>query len=493
MTPEQARLLVRQAFREQDLTLKVVREADPRFVYLLRRIAGQIKGLPDPGDLMRETEWRRLRPGLFRELDAYANQLGAQVLETLKGEIGQMEQFARGYIELGVEKATTAGEVVRQGSAVTVGPNQAKPFTTFVMGKEITVTSGELYFKAISQSGVAGQSFAKVFGTSLDKTGGLLTVGQERTGLSRFFMTSIDRLVTQGVLEGRTTEEISQDLIFESVKGGLNLGKTARQLKANATTVVRTAIADANAKAAEAWWDANDKWEWDDPETGEHHEGKIIGGWIFDAVTDSRACPECAMWDQKYAPNRDDLPAVPVHPRCRCMRRPVTATERLLMKEDAEEQRRWAKAGVDRPKSVGSAVELYTEADLRKSGVLRRGESMKDFLSRQRGRRRAAQQDGRDLPERWYATPVKKDGQTFWRKAVDLPPVGRAGVRRVPEWLETASVTTQVDFFGSKARQQRFQELIASGKSAREAMVQLLSVDKVDGLRYYRFKPMKKR
>jgi hypothetical protein len=63
----------------------------------------------------------------------------------------------------------------------------------------------------------------------------------------------------------------------------------------------------------------------------------------------------------------------------------------------------------------------------------------------------------------------------------------------VPEWLETASVTTQVDFFGSVARQQRFQELIASGKSAREAMVQLLSVDKVDGLRHYRFKPMKKR
>lgn len=484
MTPEQAKLLVRQAFREQDLTLQVVRDADPRLVWLLRRIAGQIKALPEAGDLMREQQWRKVRSSVFGELDQFANALGADVLNQLKGEIGNAEAFSRGYLEVGIEGA--------KPTSVTVGVNQAAPFNAYAMGREVSVTTGRLYYEAISRSGVAGQNFAKLFGVSLDDAGGLLTVGDGRTGLSRFFMTSIDRLVMQGLLEGRTTEAIAQDLIFESIKGGLNLGKTARQLKANATTVVRTAIADALSSAHEAFWDANNQWEWDDPETGEHHQGELIAGWMFDAITDSRVCVECAMWDQKFARRRDDLPAVPLHPRCRCVRRPITESERELMRMENEEDRRREKAGKP-PKTVGTAVQIYTEQELRANGTLRKGESMKDFLKRMKGRRDAARQDGKDLPERWYATPVKKDGQVFWRKAVDKPAVGRAGVMRVPEWLATTNETTQVDFFGTRARQQKFQELIGSGKTPREAMVALLSIDRNEKAGRYRFKPMKSR
>ena len=500
MTPEQAKLLVRQAFREQGLTGDVIKGIDPALISTLLRIKGRIKTLPPPGDLLREQAWRQTRSQLYADLDRFANELGREVLTTLKGEVQRSEEFARGYMELGVEKATTAGQTVTARTSVTVGAGpafQAQPLQTFVMGNEITVTTGQTYFKAISQAGVAGKDFQALFGTAIDQTSGLISVGGTKTGVARFYMTSIDRLVTQGILEGRATEEIASDLVGESFRG-LNLGMTGRQLRVQATTVVRTAIADSLNRAHEAFWSANNDWSWTDPETGEEHSGTLIQGYIFDAITDSRACPECSMYDQKYATKIDDLPRAPLHPRCRCIRRPVTNTERLLMKEDAEE----ARAGRG-PKTGGSAVELYTEADLRKSGTLKRGQSMKDFLALQKSRRRAAQQQGRDLPERWYATPVKKDGKTYWRKAVDLPPVGRAGVMRVPEWLGqkngngfVVSDATRVDFFGGgkagEARNEVFKRLIKEGKGAREALVELLSVDRRVKVGRYRFKPVAK-
>jgi hypothetical protein len=497
MTPEQARLLVRQAFREQDLTLDVIKRSDPRLVWALRRIAGLIKTLPKPGDMMRESQWRQMRANVMNELDGYARTVGAEALETLKAEVDRSEEFARGYIRLGLEKATESGQTVKTNTAVSLGVNQAQPFQAFVLGKELTVTTGRTYFEAFNRAGVAGQSFAKAFGVKLDEAGGILQVPAGRKGVARYFMTSIDRLVMQGILEGRLTEDIAQDLIFDSIKGGLSLGQSAKSLKTSAVTVVRTAIADGLNRAHEQFWDANDSWEWTDPVTGEEHSGKIIQGWIFDAITDSRACPDCSMLDQKYAPRRDDLPAPPLHPRCRCIRRPISETERLLMREDAEEARRREKAGI-KPQTVGSAVELYEAKDL---PGRRRGESPKDFIKRMNGKRRAAQQDGRDLPERWYSTPVKKDGKTFYRVARDLPAFGREGVRRVPEWLGErdgngfmVNDATRIDFFGGgkagATRNELFKRLVQGGKSPREAMVQLLSVDKEEGRRRFRFKPV---
>jgi len=486
MTPEQARLLVRQAFREQDLTLETIRRADPNLVWALRRIAGLIKRLPPPGDLMRESNWRQQRAAAMAEMDRYARSLGEETLQTLKAEIDRSEEFSRGYIKAGVEGATQVGEQVQRSTVARVGVNQAPPFNAYVLNRELSVTTGQTYYRAFNKAGVAGQTFAQAFGVKLDDLGGILQVPTGRGGVARYFMTSIDRLVMQGILAGTDTEEIAQNLIFDSIRGGLSLGSSAKSLKSSAVTVVRTAIADGLHRAHEEFWDANDDWEWTDPLSGEKRSGKVIQGWIFDATTDSRACPDCAMQDQKYAPERDGLPAPPLHPRCRCSRRPVTETERALMKQDAAEARRREQAGLA-PQTIGSGVELYEAKDL---PGRRRGESPKEFIERMQRKRKAANRDRREPPDRWYATPVKKDGKTFYRVARDLPAVGRDGVRRVPEWLATTSKATQVDFFGTEARQERFQELIKGGATPREAMVQLLSVDKEEGRRRYRFKAL---
>ena len=449
MDERQARLLIRQAFREQDLTVRVTNAADAALMASLQRAAALIKTLPAAGDLMREQAWRKLKPQIMQELDRYANELGRQTLDALKGEIEQAEVVARAFIPVPT-------------------PGGAEAVSTVWMGNEIRVTSGDLYFRALSKAGVAGQSFLEVFGTSVDKAGGILTVGEKRTGLARFFMTTIDRVVTRGLLEGRQTIDMADDLIFDSIKGGLNLGQSAKQLRANAITVVRTAIMDANSRAREAFWDANDE---------------DIVRWYFDALSDSRTCPWCAMYDQKEAKSRDELPKVPVHPRCRCQVLPLTKAALLLREEDRK----------DGTLQGGSAVELFKESEL---PGRRKGETAKEYIARMREERKRAQAAGGDLSERWYATPVKKDGVTYWRRARDLPPTGKSGVMNVPQWLATSNKTTQVEFFGGGGpgalRQQRFEEMLRQGLNPREALAKLLSADgNARNVTRYRFKTKK--
>lgn len=449
MTPEQAKLLIRQAFREQDLSIQTVNAADSALLATLQRVAGLIKTLPPAGDLFREQAWRKLKPQIMQELDGYARQLGRQTLEVLKGEVEQAEVVARAFVPV-------------------PRPGGAEAFGTVWMGDQIRVTAGDLYYRALSKAGVAGQSFLEVFGTSVDKGGGILTVGEKRTGLARFFMTTIDRVVTRGLLEGRQTIDMADDLIVDSIKGGLNLGFSAKQLRANAVTVVRTAIIDANARAREAFWDANDE---------------DIVRWYFDALSDSRTCPWCAMYDQKEAKERDKLPKIPLHARCRCQVLPLTKAALILREEDRE----------DGTLQGGSAVELFREDEL---PGRRKGETAKEYIARMREERKRAQAAGGDLSERWYATPAKKDGVTYWRRARDLPPTGKSGVMNVPQWLATSNKTTQVEFFGGGGpgalRQQRFEEMLRQGLNPREALAKLLSADgNARNVKRYKFKPAK--
>lgn len=472
MTPQQARQLLHLAFHQQSLTAEIMKGADAALVASLRIIAGRIKTLPPEGDLLREQTWRRMKPQIMQELDQFSRRFGEEVINALKGEAVAAERFALEYVQAAPERRVSPKPLV--------DPTTPQAVPMFINNQDLPVTTGRIYFNAIAQTEVVGQKFTKLFGKSIDEAGGILTVGSERTGMARFFMTSIDRMATEGILKGETTEEIAQNLIFDSIrrKDGLNLGKTARQLKGQATTVARTAVANALNRAHEAFWDANNDWEWEDEE-GNKRSGKIIEGYIFDAVTDSRACPECAMYDQKFAKRREELPSTPLHPRCRCIRRPVTGTELELMKEDRK-----------KGQTGGTGIQLYQASELPGK---KKGESAKDFIKRKREERRAAVAAGKDLPERWYATPVKQNGKTFYRVARDLPVEDGTGVRRVPEWLAKTNRTTQVEFFGGGKpgieRQKAFEALVDKGMDPREALNKLLQQDRVDGFKRYRFKP----
>lgn len=481
MTPEQAKKLVREAFYEQGLAGSIGENVDSALKATLRIIQGRISGLWKKPALERERLWRGIRPQLMREVDQLSNRIGEEILMALREEIDHAEEFTRGYIRAGVEGATEAGVKAARSSSTTVGIASAEPFNTTVLGADLEVTTGRTYFEAISRAEVAGQNFRKVFGTSIDPTGGILTVGREDTGFARFFMTTIDRTVTQGILTGASSEEMSQELIFDSIRSGLNLGRSGKLLKANAMTAIRTGVADALNRAHEAFWEANNDWEWTD-DTGERRSGKLIVGYLFDALTDSRACPECAMYDQKMAKNLSDLPTTPLHPRCRCIRRPITEGEQALIEEDRKNGKL----------TGGTGVQLYEAHEL---PGRRKGESAKDFIDRKRRQRRAQTQHDRDVSERWYARPVRRDGKVFYRVSRDLPAEDGTGVRRVPEWLAKTNRTTQVEFFGGSGaglqRYQIFQRLIKGGTEPREALNKLLKPDQVDGFTRYTLKKLK--
>jgi len=94
---------------------------------------------------------------------------------------------------------------------------------------------------------------------------------------------------------------------------------------------------DMSQRAHETFWDANNNFDWIDPETGETREVRLIKLWEFDATFDYRVCPQCFPYDGKRVKDRSSLPSVPRHPNCRCRVLPLTATALELEKEDMAE------------------------------------------------------------------------------------------------------------------------------------------------------------
>ena len=136
----------------------------------------------------------------------------------------------------------------------------------------------------------------------------------------------IDKTVKQGFLLGETNEEIANRL-----PGMGQLAVTRNR------AIARTAVMDMSQRAHETFWDANNNFDWVDPETGETREVRLIKLWEFDATFDYRVCPQCYPYDGKRVKERSDLPSVPVHPNCRCRILPLTATALALEKEDMAE------------------------------------------------------------------------------------------------------------------------------------------------------------
>lgn len=46
---------------------------------------------------------------------------------------------------------------------------------------------------------------------------------------------------------------------------------------------------------------------------------KLTGYWEWNAQLDKRTCPRCSGLSGKQWDNQDDIPEIPLHPRCRCI------------------------------------------------------------------------------------------------------------------------------------------------------------------------------
>ena len=80
----------------------------------------------------------------------------------------------------------------------------------------------------------------------------------------------------------------------------------------------------------EALWEANNNFDWVDPETGKTREVRLIKGWRYDAGCDHRSTLFELAVDGMEAATREALPPVPEGQKLRCAALPITATSRAM-------------------------------------------------------------------------------------------------------------------------------------------------------------------
>lgn len=472
MEESQAKALIRDAFKQLELSELSAKKADAELYRALIRITSRIRGLPPHGDIMREKVWRKIRRDLPELLNPYVQKLGLETLTTLKAEIVNIEKFARSYIEIPLEIAGEKGKVTVGGfsSGITPDPNiraieSPLNFTAQVHGQQTTVRAGASSLKVLNKIQVAGANVQKLLGVGVNEAGKVILLDKRVPELGGFLFKSVEREVTLGILRGDTTEAIARQLVSSvGVDRGV-LGAAAKKVRSQAMGVTRTVVADATQRIHEQVWDQLDK---------EGNDKTRIVSWRYEGSMDGRICERCLPWDGAVKKNRSDLPAVPQHPRCRCVRLPETRTS-ISLKGDP---------------NAGTAIEYFNEQQLSEKFGRKRGEDFNGFLKRVSGPRERGQGVGDNRSWRVYKTPQKgPDGERWYRASHDLSlkngrPLNAAG------WLGQAEPATQQQFFGGGSskvgaiRAEIFRKKIKSGKTAQQALNELLTGDKMEGQRF---------
>ena len=266
---------------------------------------------------------------------------------------------------------------------------------------------------------VAMATDTKVLGKRIDQLFGEGTFTKAQ-------ITKVDRVVKQGFLLGETNQQIAR-----------NLSTAFNGSRRDVTAVVRTAVMDMSQRAQETFWDANNNFDWVDPETGETREVRLIKLWEFDATFDYRVCPQCYPYDGKRVKERSDLPTVPVHPNCRCRILPLTATALELEKEDMENG------------MTASIVEVNKKE--------------------------------RDAQGRIYKTKARVDGEKMFKSAREIKPAKAGQVPRMWDFIAQTTPDTRRAVLG-EVRAAEFEYITSSNrgpkrKDLRDALMYVTNGD----------------
>lgn len=479
MDEAQAKRLTRAAFRELDITEAAVKRADPELYRALIRISSRIKQLPGPEEgILRQQAWKKIQRDLPELLNGYSQKLGVEVLTTIKQELVNMEEFARGYIEVplevrkGAERLQSKVSVGGFSSGSTGDPNVRQvetpwTYTANVLGDDITVRTGQLAAQTLGKLEVAGSNVRKLLGVGVNDAGEVILLNKSKPQLGGFLVRSVEKAVTQGLLRGDTTDDIAREIISSVGADRAITGGAAKRVRSQAMGIARTMTADASNRVQEAFWQQNAKIQYLDL-NGEPREYQVIRGWEVDTSMDGRICEQCAPLSGRMTQERSDLPEFPLHPRCRCRALPVSNTELALRRKEG--------------KGRSSGVELFNEQQLSEKFGRQRGEDFDAFLKRVSGP--AARNKGVGPGGRWrvFKTQVKgTDGKRWFRAAHDL-----GGNRTAAEWLAQASPATQQSFFGQGSdkagaiRAALFKQKLAKGKTADQALAELLTGSKFE-------------
>lgn len=282
MNEEQLRLFLQQAFAMIDRENAVIEGINPAFVQSMKNIRQIVlDNLPDDG-ILREQQWRAIRPLVAQELQPYNRAMAQQL-----------------FVELSESAPDMAKEAARMIEAVGITPEPVLAGAP-VAPPSVAVPALPSTVEAVLRTKVNGNRLTKLFEG----------VEGGASKFVRFNLDAINRKVVNGILTGQTTQAIADDIAVVYAKQGVEYvsvqGPTAaRQLRAEAKAIARTAIQDANRQIHNEVYRANAdqlsdlQWEWV-------------------AVLDSRTCPTCAPLDGKRWPKRSEAPEWPVHVNCRC-------------------------------------------------------------------------------------------------------------------------------------------------------------------------------
>ena len=277
---DQLKSLIRQAFSLNNTADKAVIDVDSVLARSMVNVKRFIEQLPE-GSLLRNQAWKQLEPFVRQEMKIYADQLGDSIQSALVDAEEGMERTAIRQAKLG--GASFGPETIR-----TTQPGN------------IVANSVELALK----TKVNNQTVKKLFNIG----------GRDESPVARALFKSIDTRVRAGIIQGKTTQDIADemaiDVISRGVPGVQLTADVAKNIRSQAMTMARTATQDMNRQVKNEVYDAN----------ADALEGMQ---WQWTTALDSKTCEICMPLDGSRTDTKEGHPDYPIHPNCRCQVLPI--------------------------------------------------------------------------------------------------------------------------------------------------------------------------
>ena len=362
---DQLKALIRQGFAEKNIADRADLDVQQLLARVMLNVRRLVETLPEE-NLLRNRSWADLEDDVLIEMAPYAQGLRQSITQQIVAAGPDMEAYA-------IRQAEYAGAQITRGVGAATPANVIAAVDRAVIGKK---------------------RFDQLFADS--GTPSIFTKSMFRV---------VDRTVRAGIIEGKTTEAIADDIVHETISRGVPgvslRGKTSvRVIRAQSMAMARTVTADVSRQIKDQVYDVNED---------------AMDGMVYQwtAALDSKTCPACAVFDGRQWPSRSaaaaDGAVKPIHVNCRCD----------LVAIDPEDPF-WA---AQRRNGQQISTKPYTY----------KGKPI-DQLSR--SEKAAARNKG------YYVTKTKVKGEEFYRKAV--PFTGDS----YSDYLASSNLTTQAEFFG---------------------------------------------
>ena len=271
---DQLKALIRQAFSEKNVADRAVLDVDALLGRVMFNVRRLVETLPEES-LLRGKAWRELETLIKIEMEPYARGLRVAIEQQEVAAGPDMEAFAKRQAE-------------HAGAKITEGLGGATP---------TNVTA------AVNRAVIGKARFEQLFAG--------------RDGISPYTQSMfrvVNRKVQAGIIEGKTTQAIADEVVHETISRGVPgvslRGQTSvRMIRAQSMAMARTVTADVSRQIKDQLYDANE----------EAMEGMV---YQWTSALDSKTCPTCAVLDGRQWSSREAAAAEgvvkPIHVGCRC-------------------------------------------------------------------------------------------------------------------------------------------------------------------------------